>query len=298
LSGTDSAGTVSVIGAGKVGTAMAVVLSSRGYDVAKVCDTSGERRERAAKLVDARATDDCVDAARDVEIVLLTTPDGAIEGVCRRIADSGVEIAGKTFIHMSGAVPLSALDSARERGARAICVHPLQTFADLEGAIRTLPGSTFAVTCSADVEPWAQMLVEGMEGRMLLVKDSDKTLYHAAAVIACNLFTIVEYAAYETCLGLGFPGQDAAKAFMPLVGATADNIARLGPVESLTGPLARGDISTLEANLAALERFDPGIAGLYRSISLHGLRLVAERGELDGDIIEKMRSLLEGQGGG
>ena len=107
MSGTDSADTVSVIGAGKVGTAMAVVLSSRGYDVAKVCDTSGERRERAAKLVDAGATDDCVDAARDVDIVLLTTPDGAIEGVCRRIADSGLEIAGKIFIHMSGAVPLS-----------------------------------------------------------------------------------------------------------------------------------------------------------------------------------------------
>jgi len=292
LSEMDKNRRVSVIGAGKVGTALAVVLSSRGYEVTKVCDTSEERREGAAKLVGAEATDDCIEAARDTDIVLLTTADGAIEGVCRRVAESGLDIAGKIFLHVSGAVPLSALDSAAGREAVVLCVHPLQTLADLEGAIRSLPGSTFAVTCSADVEPWARGFVEDMGGRMLLVKEGDKTLYHAAAVVACNLLTIVEYAAFEACLGLGFSEQEAREAFMPLVGATVENIARIGAVESLTGPLARGDTGTLEANIAALERFEPEIAELYRTVSLYGLRLVAERGELDEDTIENMRSLL------
>jgi predicted short-subunit dehydrogenase-like oxidoreductase (DUF2520 family) len=271
---------------------LASVLSSRGYEVTKVCDTSEEHRERAAMLVGATATDDCIEAARDADIVLIATPDGAIEGVCRRVAESGLEVAGKIFLHMSGAVTLSALDSARERGATTLCVHPLQTFADLDGAIRSLPGSTFAVTCSPEVEPWARGLVEEMGGRMLLVKEGDKALYHAAAVMACNFLTIVEYAAFEACLGLGFSEQEAAEAFMPLVRATIENVARMGAVESLTGPLARGDAGTLEANLAALGRFDPDIAELYRSVSLYGLRLVAERGELDEDTIGKMRSLL------
>lgn len=284
---------VSVIGMGKVGTALASVLSSRGYEVTKVCDTSEEHRKRAAMLVGATVTDDCIEAARDADIVLIATPDGAIEGVCRRVADSGLEVAGKIFLHMSGAVTLSALDSARERGATTLCVHPLQTFADLEGAVRSLPGSTFAVTCSPEVEPWARGLVEEMGGRMLLVKEGDKALYHAAAVMACSFLTVVEYAAFEACLGLGFSEQEAAEAFIPLVGATLENVARMGAVESLTGPLVRGDAGTLEANLAALERFDPDIAELYRSVSLYGLRLVAERGELDEDTIGKMRSLLE-----
>jgi predicted short-subunit dehydrogenase-like oxidoreductase (DUF2520 family) len=294
----DEAKRVSVIGAGKVGTAIAVVLSSRGYEVIKVCDTSERHRERAAKLVGSPATGDCVEAAGDADIVLITTPDGAIAGVCRRIAESGLDLAGKVFIHMSGAASLSALDAAARRGAVALCVHPLQTFADIESAIRSIPGSTFAVTCSSEVERWAYGFVGDMGGRVLLVMERDKPLYHAAAVIACNLLTIVEYAAFKACLGLGFSDKEAKEAFMPLVGATVDNIARIGPVESLTGPLARGDVGTLEANLAALEHFDREIAELYRSVSLYGLRLVAERGELDEETIGKMRSLLEGETGG
>ena len=133
---------------------------------------------------------------------------------------------------------------------------------------------------------------------MLLVEKGDKALYHAAAVIACNLLTFVEYAAFEACLGLGFSEQEARETFMPLVGATVENIARMGAVESLTGPLARGDAGTIEANIAALERFEPEIAELYRAVSLYGLRLVAERGDLGEDAIGKMRSLLEGPGGG
>ena len=285
---------VSVIGAGKVGTALAMVLSSHGYEVAKVCDTSEEHRDRAAKLVGAAATKDYIDAARDADIVIIATPDGAIEGVCLSVAESDLDVTGKIFIHTSGAVPISALDSARERGATTLCVHPLQTFADLEGAIGSLPGSTFAVTCSADVEPWARGFVEDMDGSALLVKEGDKALYHAAAVVACNLLSMVEYAAFEACLGLGFSEREATEAFMPLVRATIENIGRIGPAESLTGPLARGDVGTLAANLAALERFDPDISELYRSVSLYGLRLVVKRGELDEDTIEKMRSLLMG----
>jgi predicted short-subunit dehydrogenase-like oxidoreductase (DUF2520 family) len=137
-----------------------------------------------------------------------------------------------------------------------------------------------------------------MEGRILLVKEEDKALYHAAAVIACNLLTIVEYAAFEACLGLGFSEREAREAFMPLVGATVENIARIGAVESLTGPLSRGDAGTMEANIDALERLEPEIAELYRAVSLYGLRLVAVRGDLDEDAVGEMRSLLEGPGGG
>ena len=292
----DMARRVSVIGAGKVGTAVASVLLSHGYKVIKVCDLNGQNLERAARLTGAEATFDCIQAAKDAEIVMITTPDDSIEGVCLNVAESDLDVTGKIFIHMSGAVPISALDSARERGATTLCVHPLQTFADLEGAIGSLPGSTFAVTCSAEVEPWARGFVEDMDGSALLVKEGDKALYHAAAVVACNLLTMVEYAAFEACLGLGFLEREATEAFMPLVRATIENIGRIGPAESLTGPLARGDVGTLAANLAALERFDPDISELYRSVSLYGLRLVVKRGELDEDTIEKMRSLLTGSG--
>lgn len=79
---------------------------------------------------------------------------------------------------------------------------------------------------------------------------------------------------------------------MPLVRGTVDNIARLGSAAALTGPLARGDLETIRAHLDVLERFDPELARLYGDVSLWGLRLVRERGEVPEETVEEMRRVL------
>jgi predicted short-subunit dehydrogenase-like oxidoreductase (DUF2520 family) len=283
---------VAIIGAGRVGTAMASLLAGRGYAVVRVVDPSESARERAAGLSGAEPAGDPVEAAAGADIVLITTPDDAIEATCRRIADSEAELAGKKFIHMSGALPTSALEAARVRGADVLSIHPLQTFADLAGALDALPGSTFGVTCDAPLEGWAGDFVSGLGGRAQFIEDSDKVLYHAAAVMASNLLAMVEYGAQTIARQLGFSDEAFSDAFMPLARATLENVGRLGPAAALTGPLARGDAGTISEHLRALERFDPALALMYRAVCLWGLELVAERGDLDPETIESMRGLL------
>ncbi|MBU4240066.1 MAG: DUF2520 domain-containing protein [Actinobacteria bacterium] len=283
---------VAVIGAGKVGTAMASALSSAGYQLVGISDRSPDARGRAASLLDAESCADSGEAARRADIVLITTPDGAVEEACRAVAVSA-DIRGKKFIHMSGALSLDALATAGAGGAETLCVHPLQTFADLPGALASLPGSTFGVTCAGHLEEWARGFVSDIGGRMLLVDDDDKAAYHAAAVMACNLMTMVQHGAESLCVGLGFTESEAREAFIPLVRATVENIARLGPRDAVTGPLARGDIGTIRSHLQALDGVDPELSSMYRAVSLWGLRLVAERGELTDEEIESMRNILE-----
>lgn len=288
----DSRGRVAIVGVGRVGTAMSSLLSSRGYTVVEVVDLSEFSRERAAALSGAEATTDPAGATGGADIILITTPDDAIEETCGRIADSGIDLSGKKFIHMSGALSLDALDSARRGGADVLSIHPLQTFPDLEGALEALPGSAFGVTCAPELEEWAEEFVSDLDGRTQFIENTDKVLYHAAAVMASNMLAIVEYGALSIARELGFSDDGFTEAFMPLARATLDNVGRLGPAGALTGPLARGDVGTIREHLEALERFNSELAAMYRTVCLWGLELVGERGDLDPDTLEEMRKLL------
>lgn len=297
---------VAIIGTGRVGTAMSKILSDRGFKVVSVYDLSREAAEAASGLCGARIAGDCEEAVRNADIVLITTPDRFIEETCRSVcasvAESGSDLEGKVFVHMSGALSLRSLDSAVRSGAGAASIHPLQTFADVEGALRFIPGSTFGVTCQPELSDWAEDFVSALEGTPLEVREEDRVLYHAAAVMACNFLVMVEHAASEVYRGQGFDLDESMRAALPLIRATVENIARLGPESALTGPLSRGDLATIEVHLRALEDIDPGLARLYREVSLWGIELVRRRGELGPATIEAMEDLLigeeEGKNGG
>lgn len=283
---------VSVIGLGKVGTAVAAALESAGYEVALVYDTDEDAVGRALRRVRARKAESLKEAALGADIVLITTPDGAIREVCDRIASQVTDLEGKIVAHVSGARSLSDLEAAADRGGEVMSIHPLQTFADLEGALESLPGSSFGVTCRPGLLPWAESIVSALGGNLLPLDDDDKVLYHAAAVVACNLVTMVLYGAQAIYERLGLSEKEA-RAFMPLVRATVENAGRLGPVDALTGPLSRGDLETIKSHIQALDEIDVEISLVYRTVSRLGLRLVEERGELPPDTIARMRQVLE-----
>jgi predicted short-subunit dehydrogenase-like oxidoreductase (DUF2520 family) len=143
------------------------------------------------------------------------------------------------------------------------------------------------------MEPWARGFVSDLDGTVMLIDEADRVLYHSAAVIASNLMAMVEYGSQVVCRAMGFTDRESGSALAPLVAATAANVERLGAVGALTGPLARGDLGTILSHLEALDRLDTELCDMYRAVSLWGLRLVEERGELDPEVVREMRGLLE-----
>ncbi|NIR35990.1 MAG: DUF2520 domain-containing protein, partial [Actinobacteria bacterium] len=93
----------------------------------------------------------------------------------------------------------------------------------------------------------------GMHGFEL--DDSDKALYHAAAAAAAN-FPLAALAMSRNLFEAAGVPFDAAG---PLVEAIVANAFEMGPADALTGPIARGDVGTVAAQLAAIRDAAPDL---------------------------------------
>jgi predicted short-subunit dehydrogenase-like oxidoreductase (DUF2520 family) len=183
----------------------------------------------------------------DAELVLLAVPDAAIAEVAQRVP------IGPWIAHVSGATPLAALAPH----ARRFSVHPLQTLTRERGADQ-LDGAWAAVTAETDeARAVANWLATTLGLRPFPLADADKPLYHAGAAIASNFLVTLYRAAARLLDETDVP----AEALIPLMRRTIDN----GFV--LTGPIARGDWSTVEAHLHALEERAPDLVPLYRALA-------------------------------
>ncbi len=278
---------VAVVGAGRVGTALAVRLRDAGHRIVAVSGRDGTM-ERAATYLPGTPVVDAADAARDTEVILVGTPDGAIEETCTALARAGVVGRGQAVAHLSGATSLDALAAARASGATVLSIHPLQTFPDVRSAIDRLPGAGIAVTAlSADGYRLGEQLATDVGGRPFRLADEAKPLYHAAAVFASNYLVAVTALAEGAFRAAGLP--DPIGLSMPLQRATLDSVAAMGPQLALTGPAVRGDAATVAANLEALARHAPTALTAYVALADVALDL----GETSGRLPPEGRAAVE-----
>ena len=187
------------------------------------------------------------EALADADLVVLAVPDASIAEVAQRVA------IGPWLAHVSGATSLAALEPHRRR----FIVHPLQTLSRERGP-EQLDGAWAAVTAETD-EGMAtgRWLAETLGLRSFPLADADKPLYHAGAAIASNYLVTLYRAASRLVEMSGVPPE----ALIPLMERTIENGF------ALTGPIARGDWSTVEAHLRALEERAPDLVPLYRALA-------------------------------
>jgi predicted short-subunit dehydrogenase-like oxidoreductase (DUF2520 family) len=202
---------------------------------------AGRLAERGVAVTTGR------DANPAADLVLLAVPDAAIAEVARGVA------VGPWVAHISGATSLEALDPHRRR----FSVHPLQTLTRQRGP-EQLDGAWAAVTAeSEEARETARWLAQTLGLHPFDLADADKPLYHAGAVMASNFLVTLYRAAARLLEETGAPPE----ALVPLMTRTIEN----GFV--LTGPIARGDWSTVEAHLRALEQRAPDLVPLYRALA-------------------------------
>lgn len=285
---------IAILGCGKVGTAVGHLLKRAGHDIVAVADADLEAARRAVAYTGGEPTTDPVRAAREAGCILITTNDDSIAGVCEAVADGGGVEPGNRVVHTSGAGGLDLLRAAGLRGALTACIHPMQTFADVDSAIRKIPGSTFGITADERVLPWAEGIVGDLGGRPFFVRDEDKALYHAAACMASNYLVTLMYLVEEVYGVMGLGRKEAMRAFWPLVRGTIANLEEKGTIASLTGPIARGDAGTVEKHMRSFRGRCPALTGIYREMGLLTVDLAARRGVLDEGQLAGLKSILKG----
>jgi predicted short-subunit dehydrogenase-like oxidoreductase (DUF2520 family) len=270
---------VGVVGAGRVGTALAVLLAKAGH---RIVGASGRQASRARleRFLPGVPLLEPSETASRAEVVVLAVPDDRIAATCSTLAAAGAFRAGHAVVHLSGAASLAALEPARAMQAATLSLHPLQTFPTVEAAVERLPGSAMAVTARTEEGlTLGERLASDVGGRPFRLSEDAKPLYHAAAVFCSNYLTVLVTLS-ERLFGLAGV-EDPVATFAPLVRAALDNALELGPGTALTGPAVRGDGSTIRRNLEALASHAPEAIPAYVALARAALDLAERAGRLD-----------------
>jgi predicted short-subunit dehydrogenase-like oxidoreductase (DUF2520 family) len=278
------------IGAGTVGTALAVRLNQSGYPVVAV---SSRRRTSAESLARAiagcRVFDNNQAVADNAELIFITTPDDAIAPVVSQVKWH----PGQSVLHCSGADSVDILQPAREAGAKLGAFHPLQTFASAQQAMENIPGSTFALEAEEPLLKTLKDMATALDGQWVELEAKDKVLYHAAAVIACNYLVTLVKLATDLWQTFGVPPPQATKALLPLLRGTLHNIDTVGIPQCLTGPIARGDIGTINKHLDALKATTPNLLSTYRELGRQTIPIALAKGRINESRAQELMAILE-----
>jgi predicted short-subunit dehydrogenase-like oxidoreductase (DUF2520 family) len=285
---------VAIIGLGKAGTAIGHLLHRAGYPIVAVtCRSHSSLRDRIRYTGGKAFTSERnAEAASLAQCIFIATPDDAIAAVCGEITQQGGFKQGDKVIHMSGAGGLDLLESARDAGASVASIHPLQSFADVEAAVRNIPLSTFGITADEKIREWSAELVRELGGIPFYVSETIKPLYHAAASMASNYLTTLIHMVEETYLSLGLDRDEAIRAFWPLVIGTLTNVETRGSIQALTGPISRGDAGTIEQHIRVLREKLPAYLPAYCEMGLLTVELAVKKGTLSMEKAEMIKTLL------
>ena len=281
-----------IIGTGRLGTSLGNALARAGVEIIGLADADLRAARRAKRIIGAgRPTADAAAAARDADVVIIAVPDDALPAVVDRLAASGFNGRGKTVFHTSGAESAARLSPLVRRGAETGSFHPAQAFSRPTTPSAHFRGVVFGLEGSAGAVRTGRILARKLGGHPLVLSREQKILYHAACVLASNLFVPLFDLAVRTMSAAGVPAPQAKKALLPLVEGTLRNVKHFNAAEALTGPLARLDFGTIERQLKALKRI-PRAREAYRTIGLAALELLKKRGAAASSI-KRLRALLE-----
>ena len=240
--------TVRVIGAGRAGRSFAKAIDDLvEWDVI-------DMRGRGVAIDDAAA---------DVDLVVIATPDAVVADVAAAIRPGRAVVA-----HVAGSLGLDVLAPHDRRAA----LHPLMSLPDAEIGAERLTGGWFAVAG----DPLVADLATALGGRTFEIADDDRALYHAAAAVASNHLVALLGHAQRLGASVGVP----ADALLALALGSAENAVALGPAAALTGPAARGDEATLVAHREAIGRRAPRELAAYEAMLAEARRLAAMEGDV------------------
>ena len=289
---SDNRPTVGFIGAGALGTTLALALSAAGWNVEAVASRSYASALRLARLISGCSAENEPQAVVDrCRIVFLTVPDDVIT----QVASSLDWPANRGVAHCSGAGTTELLSPAATAGALCGSFHPLQTFTSLltnkdasvlpAVAQARLEGVTFAVEGSGWLRETLDAMASDLGGRTIEIEPADRPLYHASAVMSCGAIVALLRSAASLWQKMGVDEETAFRSIIPLARATLENAAALGPEAAVTGPVVRGDVATLRRHLAALQARAPEVLPLYIELTRASIPLASALGG------EKLREL-------
>jgi predicted short-subunit dehydrogenase-like oxidoreductase (DUF2520 family) len=285
---------IGFIGAGKVATVFGRYLYGHGVAVSGYCDRHAEKMAHASSATGGQACRDAAELAAISDMILITTRDDQIKDVCDDLVGQGAIGPHHWVGHMSGAHASLILGAAAQRGAAVFSLHPLQAFAQEEKALADLARTWFSLEGDDPRLARIEEILARTGNRCLRIGPQGKPLYHLAACVFSNYLVTLMAQGMAALAQSGIQPLEGFQAMRPLIEGTIANIARLGPAKALTGPIARGDVSTVRHHLEALEATHlDALETLYTFMGLKTLDLAVQDVLRDQDKADAVRKVLE-----
>src|SRR5215813_1943325 len=274
---------VSVVGAGRLGTALALALESHGYRVEAVVTRHQATARRAAGLLSrsTRAlTARRIEELPQSELILVATPDDAIAEIAAALAAAQRDrVRGRTVLHTSGACSSTALAALSEVGFNVGSIHPLVSVSEPRSGAAKLRGAFFCVEGERQAVRVARAVARALGGQSFSIDARYKPLYHAAAVTSSGFVVALFDVAVEMLSRCGLSRRRAQNILVPLIESAVSNLSSTTPAGARTGTFSRGDVATVRKHLAAInsENLSAALA-VYATLGNRSLALAKESG--------------------
>lgn len=243
---------VAIIGAGRLGSALALALQARSYRIRSVVARTSKSARKAAELLDGKVEPLAAKQLSSIslaDVVLVTVPDDQIASVATKLGELNPG-QKPVVLHTSGALSSEILAPLRARGWSTGSIHPLISVTDpqtpIAGAFWCVEGDPRAVRL-------AKAIVRDLGGTSFSINSAEKPLYHAAAVMTSGHVTALFDLALEMLIACGLTRKTARQILQPLLASAVHNLETKDPAQALTGSFARGDVETVKRHLAALK---------------------------------------------
>lgn len=255
---------IALVGPGRAGTAVCLAARRAGHRIVSVAGRTPDRTRHVAAALDAPPMS-LSEAVPHADLLIIAVRDDAIHEVAAEL--EAPHVAGA--IHLSGLTPLDALSPLEDSGAATGVFHPLQTLPTPEAGAAALAGAWVAIsTNDGGLQGTLERFARSLGASPFVVAEATRAVYHAAAAAAAN-GTVASLTIAKALFAAADIPFEVAR---PLVDAVVANAFQLGPDAALTGPIARGDVGTVDAQITAVREHAPEY--LARFIALG--RLIAD----------------------
>ena len=281
---------IGFIGAGRLGTALAMAMDSAGLHVHAVASAKAASAEAVAARLQRCHSMPAQQLADACTLVFITTPDGAIAATAAALhwrADCGV-------VHCSGATSVDeSLAHALACGAAIGGFHPLQTFADAQAAAKALAGSTITIEArDAALDACLVALAERLTCSVNRLPPGHRARYHAAAGYGSQFVNVLFAEAARVWAGWGASEADTVRALLPMVRGTLAAIEAAGIARGMPGPVSRGDVETVAKHVDAMSAVGPETLASYRLLCDRTVDLALQRQSIDAETAARLRAIL------
>jgi predicted short-subunit dehydrogenase-like oxidoreductase (DUF2520 family) len=262
--------TIAIVGAGRLGTALALELNHAGYMVREIVSRSSPRSKSRAHAVAQKTGAAPIVFSHGqlkADLVWLCVPDREISAVAAELSRKKLW-HGKFAFHSSGALTSYELDAFRKQGASVASVHPMMTF--VAGSTPLLKDVPFALEGDAAALKAARAIVRDLGGEPFTLSEQAKPTYHAWGSFLSPLLVAVLVTSEEVAKAAGLTLPEARRRMMPIVRQTIANYAALGAA-AFSGPLVRGDTQTVHKHLKALKKI-PEAKEVYIALAKSAVR--------------------------